>query len=60
MKKIILVAACIGALSAFATPGAFAQGTGRPAKAHEVSLAGHREREARVSFADDLKAKARA
>jgi hypothetical protein len=59
MKKIILVATCIGALSAFATPGAFAQGTGRPPKRMKSASQGIGKGK-RVSFADDLKAKARA
>jgi hypothetical protein len=60
MKKIILVGTCIGALSAFATPGAFAQGTGRPPKRIAKKSASQGiGKVKRVSFADDLKATAR-
>jgi hypothetical protein len=61
MKKIILVATCIGALSAFATPGASAQGTGRPpTRIAKKSASQGIGKGKRVSFADDLKAKVRA
>jgi pentapeptide MXKDX repeat protein len=37
MKKTILVATCVAALSAFATPGAFEQGTGPAPQQDTVS-----------------------